>query len=138
MAEVTSAEPYAGLSRTDFDDVVAFVATGGYALRAYERFARIRQMKDGRWRVANPMVAQQYRLNVGTIVEATMLKVRLASAKSRYGGRVLGEVEEYFAEQLSPGDTFVFAGEVLEFHLHRRGRGARDPHQRRRAQSSLL
>ncbi|MDF2618696.1 MAG: associated domain protein [Xanthobacteraceae bacterium] len=113
--EVTSAEPYAGLSRTDFDDVVAFVATGGYALRAYERFARIRQMKDGRWRVTNPMVAQQYRLNVGTIVEATMLKVRLASAKSRYGGRVLGEVEEYFAEQLSPGDTFVFAGEVLEF-----------------------
>jgi ATP-dependent Lhr-like helicase len=72
-------------------------------------------MKDGRWRVANPMVAQQYRLNVGTIVEATMLKVRLARAKSRYGGRVLGEVEEYFVETMSPGDTFVFAGEVLEY-----------------------
>ena len=115
FAEVVSAEPYAELSRKDFDDVVDFVATGGYALRAYERFARIRKMKDGRWRVANPMVAQQYRLNVGTIVEATMLKVRLASAKSRYGGRVLGEVEEYFAEQLGPGDTFVFAGEVLAF-----------------------
>ncbi len=115
FAEVTSAEPYAGLSRADFDDVIDFVATGGYALRAYERFARIRKMKDGRWRVANPEMAQQYRLNVGTIVEATMLKVRLAGAKSRYGGRVLGEVEEYFAEQLSPGDTFVFAGEVLEF-----------------------
>ncbi|WP_454683539.1 ligase-associated DNA damage response DEXH box helicase [Ancylobacter moscoviensis] len=115
FAEVTSSEPYADLSRADFDDVIDFVATGGYALRAYERFARIRRMKDGRWRVANPQVAQQYRLNVGTIVEATMLKVRLASAKSRYGGRVLGEVEEYFAEQLSPGDTFVFAGEVLEF-----------------------
>lgn len=114
-AEVTSAEPYAELLRKDFDDVVAFNATGGYALRAYERFARIRQMKDGRWRVAHPEVAQQYRLNVGTIVESTMLKVRLTSAKTRFGGRVLGEVEEYFAEQLSPGDTFVFAGEVLQF-----------------------
>lgn len=114
-AEVTSAEPYADLSRADFDDVVGFNATGGYALRAYERFARIRQRKDGSWRVANPQVAQQYRLNVGTIVESTMLKVRLASAKSRYGGRVLGEVEEYFVETMSPGDTFVFAGEVLEY-----------------------
>lgn len=114
-AEVTSAEPYADLARADFDDVVGFNANGGYALRAYERFARIRQRKDGSWRVANPQVAQQYRLNVGTIVESTMLKVRLASAKSRYGGRVLGEVEEYFVETMSPGDTFVFAGEVLEY-----------------------
>ncbi|MDQ0302397.1 ligase-associated DNA damage response DEXH box helicase [Ancylobacter polymorphus] len=115
FAEIASAEPYADLSRADFDDVVGFNATGGYALRAYERFARIRQRKDGSWRVANPQVAQQYRLNVGTIVESTMLKVRLASAKSRYGGRVLGEVEEYFVETMSPGDTFVFAGEVLEY-----------------------
>ncbi|HSI41727.1 MAG TPA: ligase-associated DNA damage response DEXH box helicase [Xanthobacteraceae bacterium] len=114
-AEVRSAEPYAGLARADFDDVVDFVATGGYALRAYERFARIRRRKDGLWRVANPMVAQQYRLNVGTIVESTMLKVRLAGARARFGGRVLGEVEEYFVETMSPGDTFVFAGEVLRF-----------------------
>jgi len=113
--EVVSAEPYAGLLRKDFDDVVTFVATGGYALRAYERFARIRQRKDGLWRVANPAIAQQYRLNVGTIIEATMLKVRLAGAKSRFGGRVLGDVEEYFVETMSPGDTFVFAGEVLEY-----------------------
>ena len=45
--EVRTAAPYAGLSRNDFDDVVDFVATGGYALKTYERFARIRQDKDG-------------------------------------------------------------------------------------------
>ena len=73
-AEVTTAAPYAALSRADFDAAVDFVATGGYALKAYERFARIRQGKDGRWRVANPRVAQRYRLNVGTIVEADMLQ----------------------------------------------------------------
>jgi ATP-dependent helicase Lhr and Lhr-like helicase len=29
------------------------------------------------------------------------------------GGRILGELEEYFIEGLSPGDTFVFSGEIL-------------------------
>jgi ATP-dependent Lhr-like helicase len=124
--EVTSALPYAALPRETFDRIVDFVATGGYALAVYERHARIRRGKDELWRVSHPRVAQQYRLNVGTIVESTMLKVRLGRAKAmRAGepnagylarsGRVLGEVEDYFAETLTPGDTFVFAGEVLRF-----------------------
>ncbi len=118
-AEVTAAAPYAGLTRADFDSVVDFVATGGYALKAYERFARIRQGKDGRWRITNPSVAQRYRLNVGTIVEADMLKVRLVRSRASRmiprGGRLLGEVEEYFVETMVPGDTFVFSGEVLKY-----------------------
>ncbi len=120
-AEVLSAAPYASLSRADFDDAVDFVATGGYALKAYERFAKIRQGKDGKWRVAHPRVAQRYRMNIGTIVEADMLKVRLirkrgsATAMIPRGGRVLGEVEEYFIEGLRPNDTFVFAGEILKY-----------------------
>jgi ATP-dependent Lhr-like helicase len=118
-AEVTTAAPYSGLTRADFDAVVDFVATGGYALKAYERFARIRLGKDGRWRISNPNVAQRYRLNVGTIVEADMLRVRLVRSRASKviprGGRVLGEVEEYFIETLVPGDTFVFAGEILKY-----------------------
>ena len=117
--EVRSAAPYAGLARADLDAVVDFVATGGYALKAYERFAKIRQGKDGRWRISHPAVAQRYRMNVGTIVEADMLKVRLVRARASKaiprGGRMLGEVEEYFIETLVPGDTFVFAGEVLRY-----------------------
>ena len=117
--EVATAAPYASLTRADFDAVVDFVATGGYALKAYERFARIRQGKDGRWRIAHPMVAQRYRLNVGTIVEADMLKVRLVRSRASKliprGGRLLGEVEEYFIETMVPGDTFVFAGEILKY-----------------------
>jgi ATP-dependent helicase Lhr and Lhr-like helicase len=119
FAETRSAAPYADLTRADFDAVVDFVATGGYALKAYERFAKIRQGKDGRWRVAHPMIAQRYRMNVGTIVEADMLKVRLVRSRASKliprGGRLLGEVEEYFIEMLTPGDTFVFAGEVLRY-----------------------
>ncbi len=118
FAEVTSAAPYAALDRESFDRVVDFVATGGYALKSYERFAKIRKGGDGLWRVTHPAIAQQYRLNVGTIVEAPLMKVRLASRRNGgpigMGGRVLGEVEEYFAEQLAPGDTFLFAGLVVK------------------------
>jgi ATP-dependent Lhr-like helicase len=118
-AEVTAAAPYAQLTRADFDGALDYVATGGYALKAYERFAKIRQGKDGRWRVSHPMIAQRYRMNVGTIVEADMLKVRLVRSRASKmiprGGRLLGEVEEYFIEMLTPGDTFVFAGEVLRY-----------------------
>ena len=118
-AEVTQAAPYAALTREDFDAVVDFVSTGGYALKAYDRFARIRQGKDGRWRISNPNVATRYRLNVGTIVEADMLKVRLVRSRASTviprGGRLLGQVEEYFVETMVPGDTFVFAGEILKY-----------------------
>lgn len=127
-AEVRTAAPYADLSRQDFDDVVDFVASGGYALKSYERFARIKQDKEGRWRVANPKVRQSYRMNVGTIVEDDMLKVRLVRSRGggqgkaggstgviARGGRLLGEIEEAFIEGLSPGDTFVFSGEVVRY-----------------------
>jgi ATP-dependent Lhr-like helicase len=117
--EVRAAAPYAGLTRADFGAVVDFVATGGYALKAYERFAKIRQGKDGRWRITHPRVAQRYRMNVGTIVEADMIKVRLmrsrGALKIARGGRLLGEVEEYFIETMTPGDTFVFSGEILKY-----------------------
>jgi ATP-dependent helicase Lhr and Lhr-like helicase len=125
-AEVLTAAPYSGLTRTDFNDVVDFVATGGYALKTYERFARIKQDKAGRWRVTNPWVRQSYRLNVGTIVEDTMLKVRLVRSRGAKGnagstgalgrgGRMLGEIEEVFIEGLVIGDTFVFGGEVVRY-----------------------
>lgn len=122
--EVRAAAPYSELSRKDFDDTVDFVATGGYALKSYERFARIKPDKDGRWRVTNPRVRQQYRLNVGTIVEEPMLKVKLVRSRGSggghtgpiaRGGRMLGEIEEYFIEGLVVGDTFVFGGEIVRY-----------------------
>ena len=56
-------------------------------------------------------------MNIGTIVEAPLLKVRLVG-KRRFGP-VLGEIEEYFVNLLRPGDTFMFAGRLLRFlRLH--------------------
>jgi ATP-dependent Lhr-like helicase len=108
--EVRSAEPYAGLARADFDDVLAFVATGGYALQVYDRFRRLRRGPDGLWRLTNPRLAQRYRMNVGTIVEQPMVKVQLRGRR-----QVLGEVEEWFVQWLKPGDVFQFAGRSLAF-----------------------
>ncbi len=85
-----------------------------------------------------------------------MLKVRLGRVRRAApgaptapvrGGRVLGEVEEYFAETLLPGDTFIFAGEVLRFEAivetdgrrlaHRARHRSEDPVLRRRQVPAL-
>jgi len=107
--EVTGAAPYRTLDRKTFDDCLDYVATGGYALANYERWHKLFQDSLGRYQVAGEQVARRYRMNIGTIVEATTLKVRLG------GGASLGEVEEYFAQQLRLGDTFLFAGQLLRF-----------------------
>jgi ATP-dependent Lhr-like helicase len=114
-AEVVTSAPYRDLTRAEFDRVLDFVSTGGYALRTYDRFRRIVQGLDGLWRVRNGEIAQRHRLNVGAIVEIPMLNIRLGSPKGRGGGRKIGEMEESYIEALTPGDTFLFAGQVWRF-----------------------
>ncbi|WP_375182610.1 ligase-associated DNA damage response DEXH box helicase [Sphingomonas adhaesiva] len=108
LAEVRGALPYSALGDELFDRVLGFIRDGGYSLRAYDRFRRLVQDADGRWRVSHPQFVAQHRLNAGIIVEATMLTVRFRN------GRALGKVEEGFAATLSHGDTFFFAGLSLE------------------------
>jgi ATP-dependent Lhr-like helicase len=107
-AEVTSASPYAALTRTQLDDILGFVSTGGYALRAYDRFQRLVQERDGHWRLAHPRFAQAHRMNAGIIVDQPAVAIRFGN------GRKLGTVEEMFAATLSPGDRFFFSGMSLE------------------------
>lgn len=112
--EVISASPYADLPRKDFDDAVEFVATGGYALKRYEKYRRIVKTPDWLYRVRDKRAVQQYKMNVGTITAAHELNVRLASAKGpKRPGRKLGTAEEWFFEHMNIGDAFYFAGEVL-------------------------
>ncbi|MEZ5667418.1 MAG: ligase-associated DNA damage response DEXH box helicase [Alphaproteobacteria bacterium] len=116
--EVVTASPYAALSRKDFDDVVAFCANGGYALGSYERWQRLRRTPEGLWRMAHPRFAQRLRMNIGTIVEAPVMTVRLVKGTGKralVGGKVLGEIEDYFVNGLVEGDSFLFAGRLLVF-----------------------
>jgi ATP-dependent Lhr-like helicase len=108
LAEVREGAPYATLDSDTFDRVLGFVATGGYALKAYDQYKRLTEGADGLWRVSHPRFVTQFRLNAGIIVEAAMLSVRFRN------GRSLGRVEEGFAASLSPGDTFFFSGLSLE------------------------
>ncbi|MBI1407277.1 MAG: ligase-associated DNA damage response DEXH box helicase [Caulobacter sp.] len=109
--EVRAAGPYRDLAWEDFEAVVEFVSTGGYALRTYDRFRRIVQGQDGLWRVRNPQVAQRHRMNVGAILSPAVLNIRMAGRRGQ-PGRKIGEVEEGYLEMLEPGDTFIFAGGV--------------------------
>ncbi len=118
--EIRTAAPYAELDWETFERIVDFVATGGYALRSYDRFKRIVRGTDGKWRASTPAMAQRHRMNVGAIVEAAYLDVRQitgragAPAASRMGRRI-GQIEEWYIEHMTPGDTFIFAGALWRF-----------------------
>ena len=107
--EVREARPYAALTRADFDACLDFCATGGYALRAYDRWRRL-MLRDGLWRLRDPRRARAIRMNVGTIVDTEKLQVRMKSSFS-----ALGEIEEDFAATLAPGDTFLIGGQTVRF-----------------------
>ena len=93
--------------------MLRFVEDGGYALSAYDQWKKLFRDSEGRMHVRNARTAAALRMNIGTIVEAPVLKVRLAG--KRGFGPTLGEVEEYFINLLRPGDTFMFAGRLLRF-----------------------
>jgi ATP-dependent Lhr-like helicase len=109
--EITTAGAYADLTRPEFDACLDFVATGGYALRAYDRWQRLKQRPDGLWQLRDPRAARQIRMNIGTIQDTDTLKVRFRGR----GGAPLGEIEEGFAASLTPGDTFLIGGRVVRY-----------------------
>lgn len=108
FTQVIRSWPYRTLTKERFLRVLEFVKNGGYSLQAYDRYARLREIDDGFLRISNKKFIQQYRMNVGTIVESDMLKVKL-------GMRTLGKIEEWFVQGLAPGDTFLFGGQVLKY-----------------------
>lgn len=112
FAEVTSAGAYAALTRAEFDDCLEFCATGGYALRAYDRWQKLKWGPDGRLHLRDPRAAQRIRMNIGTIQDTDTLKVRLQRAR---GGKPLGEIEEGFAASLTKGDTFLIGGQIVRY-----------------------
>ena len=110
--EIKSVGAYCEVTRASFDDCFEFCATGGYALRAYDKWKRLLQRPDGKWILRDPRAAQRIRMNIGTIQDTDTLKVRLK--KSR-GGKPLGEVEENFAASLTQGDTFLIGGQIVRY-----------------------
>lgn len=115
--QILNASPYQGLGPAEFEQLWRFSVDGGYALQGYERYQRLAQQPDGTFKPASQRVVQRHRQNIGTIVEAGKLKVKRIRRGNQ--GKIIGEVEEHFAQQLTPGDTFLFAGELLRFEAIR-------------------
>lgn len=108
LAEVRSTRAYASLEDDEWEWVLAFLTTGGDALRAYPEYSRI-VLVDGRYVVESTEIARRHRMSIGTIVGDAQMAVQYLR------GRALGSVEESFIARLKPGDRFVFAGTPLEF-----------------------
>jgi ATP-dependent Lhr-like helicase len=108
--EVCTVGAYATLPRATFDDCLDFCATGGYALRAYDKWRRLLQRPDGQWQLRDPRAALRVRMNIGTIHDTDTLKVRM-----RGSFKPLGEIEEGFAATLTPGDTFLIGGQIVRY-----------------------
>lgn len=109
LEEVRGTCAYAELSGEEWAWVLGFVSSGGDALRAYPEYARVVSDPDGRWAVANTLVARRHRQSIGTIVSDGSIVVQYLR------GATLGSVEESFVARLRPGDRFTFAGTPLEF-----------------------
>ncbi len=105
--QIKEAWPYRNLNIEDFEKTLSFVENGGYSLQAYEEYSRLR--RDGEYyEIRDKSLVTKYKMNVGTIVEAEMLRLRV-------GNRYLGNIEEWFISGLSAGDTFIFGGKRLMF-----------------------
>ena len=107
--EVIKAWPYRKLTQNDFFKIINFLVNGGYSLKNYEQFSKLKKKKNGNYRLASKLFIKKYKLNVGTIVESQMLEVKLKNKK-------LGQIEEWFIQKLRPGDTFLFGGKILKFN----------------------
>ena len=105
--QVRATASYRDLSRSAFDDALAFAATGGPTLQHYDQFQRL-DVVDGRYHVTSRRSAQLHRMNIGTIASASALTLRFRN------GRTLGTVEEAFVGRLLPDQPFLFQGRALE------------------------
>ena len=95
--------------RVWLEDTALFVVHGGESLNAYPEYRRVVIGDDGVARVPDAQIARRHRMQIGTIVSDASVTVQMRN------GRKLGHVEESFIAWLTPGDSFVFAGRVLEF-----------------------
>jgi ATP-dependent Lhr-like helicase len=107
--EVRSTWCFQDITPEEWDWLLTFITTGGKSLTAYEEFRKAVVDEDGLVRVHDRRIALRHKLGIGTIVGSESYAVKLIG-----GGRI-GTVEEWFINQLKPGDVFWFAGRSLEF-----------------------
>ena len=110
--EIKQIGAYKNLTHEEFKECMGFCIDGGYALKRYEQWHRLKLDHSGNLILRDPRIANKIRMNVGTIQDTETLKVR---THRRSGGKPLGEIEEAFAASLTKGDTFLIGGKIVRF-----------------------
>jgi len=112
LQEVRTSQAFESLTEDEWQWVLDFIVRGGSSLGAYPEFHRV-QVDDNRYHVSKRRVMTLHRLNIGTIVSDTAMKVKYMS------GSTMGTVEESFISKLKQGDRFLFAGKLVELIIVR-------------------
>ncbi|MEL6802590.1 MAG: ligase-associated DNA damage response DEXH box helicase, partial [Bacteroidota bacterium] len=107
LPQIRSTYAFASLSDDEWSWCLDFIVTGGSSLEAYDEYRKV-IVEDGLYKVDNRRVATMHRLSIGAITSEQVLRVKYLT------GGTIGTIEEYWVSQLSPGDTFWFAGRNLE------------------------
>ncbi|MFN5882132.1 MAG: ligase-associated DNA damage response DEXH box helicase [Burkholderiales bacterium] len=106
--EVRTCVSYRDLSEAEWAWALDFVMRGGRSLQAYPDYCRVVPDETGLHRVPDARIARRHRMSIGTIVSDTAMVVKFLT------GGTVGTVEEGFIARLKPGDSFLFAGRLLE------------------------
>jgi ATP-dependent Lhr-like helicase len=104
---ILHAYPFRDLSRDEFDRILQYLEGGGASLEKQYAgvFGKIR-VEDGVISLAQPKIAREFLVNIGTIHSEGFIDVLLRH-------RRLGSVEENFIKQLRIGDLFVLGGRTV-------------------------
>ena len=106
--DIKSCWPYRNIKKNKFLEVINFLVNGGYSLKNYNQFSRLKKINKNLYTISSEKFAKQYKMNVGTIVESEMLNVKM-------NNKTLGQIEDWFIQKLKFGDTFLFGGMILKF-----------------------
>lgn len=110
LALVRNAYPYRDLSREDFLSVLRYLSGEFSELERKNVYAKIWfDEHEGVFGRRGKMLRPIYYLNVGTIPDEVAINVITKE------GKMVGKVEEDFAERLVVGDIFVLAGKTFRF-----------------------
>ncbi len=107
--EIKSTYCFAELEEEEWKRIIHFITTGGHALQQYDDYKKFDVDETGMYKITNRRIAMMHRMNIGTIVSESMMKVQWTT------GGFVGVIEEYFISRLNPGDVFSLAGRKLEF-----------------------
>ncbi|ABM72067.1 DEAD/DEAH box helicase:Helicase C-terminal domain [Prochlorococcus marinus str. MIT 9515] len=106
---------YRNLDDKEWEWCIDFLEYGGKCLKAYPKYKKIEreQLKDDennfKYFVKDKSLIRMHKFNIGTITSDKFINVKYLKGKS------LGNIEENFATKLKQGDTFYFAGKILQF-----------------------